>query len=147
MINNLTSSSLGGGYQGIAPPPSLNYQRTREDVMNRRKLVNAMNKAGMQKSINGYGRVSTPFRSAWGTEDYLTRLYYVDGTQPNEISGRTFNGSVIRGTLGGSAISNKDGTGVQATGGNGDKVATGADYSNFVKLMAINSTFNATKLH
>jgi hypothetical protein len=142
MINGLNPTSLGGGYTGISPKQTISYKRSGEDVINRRKLVNAIDKANMQNNINGYGRIATPFRAAWGTQDFLGRMYYVDGTQPNQISGKTVNGLVLNGLGVGSAVTNNDGKGVLSTSGNSKLVASGGDYCNFKKLMAINSNFN-----
>jgi hypothetical protein len=55
------------------------------------------------------------------------------------------NGLSFAGLNRGSTISNNDRTGIQSNSGNRFYVASGAEYSNFKKLMAINSNYNDLK--
>ena len=141
MINDLTPQSLGGGTQGISPKQTISYKRDSADVMARRKLRDAVNKPYMQNKINSYGRVISPFKAVMGYGHYLDNLNYIDGTEPNQIS-TTINGLYFAGLNRGSTISNNDRTGIVSESGRRNYVASGAEYSNFKKLMAINNTYN-----
>lgn len=144
MINGLTPQSLGGGARGISIQQTINSQRDSSDVMARRKLRDAVNIPYMQTNINSLGRVISPFKAVMGYGHYRDNLYYVDGTEPNQIA-QTVNGLSFAGLNRGSIISNNDRTGVPSNSGNRLYVASGAEYSNFKKLMAINSNYNDSK--
>jgi hypothetical protein len=143
MINGLTPQSLGGGNIGISPKQTIISKRDSTDVMARKKLRDAVNKTYMQNNINQFGRVISPFKAVMGYGHYRDNLYYVDGTEPNQI-GRTVNGQSMNGLSRGSIIPGgiSYGSGMESNSGNRHYVASGAEYSNFKKLMAINSTYN-----
>jgi hypothetical protein len=109
--------------------------------MARRKLRDAVNKPYMQTQINSLGRVISPFKAVMGYGHYRDNLDYKDGTEPNQIS-NTINGLYFSGLNRGSTIGSRDGTGIESNSGNRLYVASGAEYSNFKKLMAVNSTYN-----
>jgi hypothetical protein len=137
------SSSLGGGFQGISPMQTINSQRDSSDVMARRKLRDAVNKPYMRQSINSYGRVISPFKAVMGYGHYRDNLYYIDGTEPNQV-GITVNGQTNYGSNRGSIIPGgiSYGNGMVSNSGNRQYIASGAEYSNFKRLMAVNNTYN-----
>jgi hypothetical protein len=141
MINAITPQTLGGGYTGISPMQTISSQRDSSDVMARRKLRDAVNAPYMANQINSLGRVITPFKAVMGYGHYRDNLDYKDGTEPNQIA-KTVNGSYFAGLNRGSTNASRDGTGIVSNSGNRKFVASGADYSNFKKLMAVNSTYN-----
>jgi len=141
MINTLNLETLGGGINGISPMQTINSKRDSSDVMARRKLRDAVNKPYMKNQINSFGRVISPFKAVMGYGHYLDNLYYIDGTEPNQI-GKTVNGLSFSGLNRGSIISNNDKTGIMSNSGRRNYIASGAEYSNFKNLMAINSTYN-----
>jgi hypothetical protein len=141
MSNGINPRILGGGYQGISPMQTISSQRDSSDVMARRKLRDAVNKKYMSPTINNYGRVISPFKAVMGYGHYRDNLYYIDGTEPNQIA-TTVNGLYFAGLNRGSTIAQRDGTGIISESGRRDYIASGAEYSNFKKLMAVNSTYN-----
>lgn len=141
MINTLNQPSLGGGNVGVSPKQTINSKRDSSDVMARRKLRDAVNKSYMKNTINSYGRVISPFKAVMGYGHYRDNLNYIDGTEPNQIA-KTVNGLYFAGLNRGSIISNNDKTGIISESGRRNYIASGAEYSNFKNLMAINSTYN-----
>lgn len=145
MINGLTPQSLGGGaFNGISVKQTISSQRDSSDVMARRKLRDVVNKPYMSTNINNYGRVITPFKAVMGYGHYRDNLDYRDGTENNQVSS-TVNGLYFAGLNRGSIIPNNDGTGIVSNSGRRNYIASGAEYSNFKKLMAINTTYNDSK--
>jgi hypothetical protein len=143
MINGFRPQSLGGGMAGVSPMQTISSQRDSSDVMARRKLRDAVTKPYMAQSINGQGRVLTPFRAVNGLGHYRDNLYFVDGTENNQI-GKTVGGRVYSGLNRGSTIPGgiSYGTGMESSSGNRQYIASGAEYSNFKRLMAINANYN-----
>lgn len=143
MSNGLTPQSLGGGYAGISPMQTISSQRDSSDVLARRKLRDAINKAYLPPVINGQGAVISPFKRVMGYGHYRDNLYFVDGTEPNQI-GKTIAGSVFSGLNRGSTVPGgiSYGTNMVSNSGNRLYVANGEEYSNFKRLMAINATYN-----
>lgn len=141
MSNVFNPQTLGNGFQGISPRQTINSQRDSSDVIARRKLRDAVNKQYMTQSINSYGRVISPFKAVMGYGHYRDNLYYIDGTEPNQIS-KTINGSTFSGLNRGSIIADKDGTGIISNSGRRNYIASGQEYSNFKKLLAVNNTYN-----
>jgi len=143
MNNGITPQTLGGGYAGISPVQTINSQRDSSDVMARRKLRDAVNKTYM---INN-GRVLSPFKAVMGYGQFRDNLYYIDGTEPNQV-GMTISGRVFGGLNQGSIIPggiSYDTGGLPSSSGNRLYVANGAEYSNFKRLMAINANYNDLK--
>ena len=141
MLNGLTPQSLGGGGQGISPKQTIDSQRDGSDVLLRRKLRDAVNKPYMSNTINNYGRVISPFKAVMGYGHYRDNLYYIDGSEPNQIA-KTVNGLYFSGLNRGSTIAQRDGTGIVSNSGNRNYIASGEDYSGFKKLMAVNANYN-----
>jgi hypothetical protein len=141
MINGLKPQSLGGSIAGVSPQQTIGSQRDSSDVMARRKLRDAVNIPYMSNKINNYGRVITPFKAVMGYGHYRDNLDYKDGSEPNQIA-KTVNGLSFSGLNRGSTVGARDGTGIVSCSGNRNYVASGAEYSNFKKLMAVNSNYN-----
>jgi hypothetical protein len=130
-------SYLGGGTPGISPVQTITNFKDSESTMTRRILRSAWNNTNVQTSINGNGRIITPFRAVNNLGDYLSRQNYVCGG-PNQVN-KTFPGR--QGPIG-SIISHCDTTGVAANSGNNRFVADSSDYVTYKKQMAIGKTYN-----
>jgi hypothetical protein len=140
MINQITPQTLGGGYAGMSPMQTINSQRDSSDVMARRKLRDAVNKPYMTSN----GRVLSPFKAVMGYGQFRDNLYYIDGTEPNQV-GTTLGGRVFSGLNKGSTIPGgiSNGTGgLPSNSGNRQYIANGTEYSDFKRLMAINANYN-----
>lgn len=130
-------SYLGGGTPGVSPVQTINNFKDSEATMTRRILRSAWNNQNAQTSINGLGRVTTPFRAVNNLGDYLSRQEYVCGGS-NQVN-KTYPGR--QGRMG-QIISHCDTTGVAASVTNNRFVADSSDYITFKKQMAIGKTYN-----
>ena len=134
---SLDGANLGGGFNGISPKQTLTNYKSSENVMMRRTLVKSWNTPYATGSVNGYQRVTTPFRAVNNLGDFLGRQNYVCGG-PNQVNASRpgYKGII------GSIISACDGTGVPASVCNVKFVSDSSDYIKFKKQKAANQTYN-----
>ena len=133
-------TDLGGPYQGYSPTQTINNYKDSEQTMIRRILRSSWNNKNTPADINGYGRVTTPYRAVTGLGDYLGRVNYVCGGS-NQIN-RTFPGR--QGPIG-SIISRCDDSGIDAKSGNVRFVSDTSDYITYKKQNAVNNLYNDLK--
>jgi hypothetical protein len=134
------TNNFGGPFQGYSPQQTLNSFKDSEQTMMRGVLRRAWNNTNAQKTINGKGRVLTPFRAVNNLGDYLGRIDYVCGG-PNQVN-KTFPGR--QGPIG-SIISVCDKTGIAAHNGNPRFVPDSSDYTTYKKQLAVQSNYNDLK--
>ena len=130
-------SILGGGIQGISPKQTVNNYKDSDQVMTRRVLVNSWNGAYAAGSVNGYQRVTTPFRAVNNSGDFLGRQNYICGG-PNQVNA---DKPGMKGRIG-SIISHCDATGIASSTCNVKFVADSSDYITYKKQRAIGQTYN-----
>jgi hypothetical protein len=130
-------ANLGGPFQGYSPQQTLNNFKDGENVIARRVLVKSWNTPYARGTVNGYGRITTPFRAVNNSGDFLSRTNYVCGgpnpTNANKPGWKSIIGSII---------SRCDGTGVPASSCNVKFVADSSDYITFKKYQALNRNYN-----
>uniref|UniRef100_A0A6C0I4J0 Uncharacterized protein n=1 Tax=viral metagenome TaxID=1070528 RepID=A0A6C0I4J0_9ZZZZ len=131
------ASNLGGGLPGISPTQTMNNKKDSNQTMIRKILRDSWNNKQAQASINGYGRVTTPFRAVNNLGDYLGRQAYVCGGS-NQVNA---NKPGWKGRIG-SIISQCDTTGVAASVTNNRYVADSSNYTTFKKQDAIAKNYN-----
>jgi len=127
-------------FNGISPVQTIDNYKDSGDVMTRKILRSSWNNAFAPSSINGHGRVTTPFRAVNGLGDYLGRQYYVCGG-PNQVNADKpgWKGHI------GSIISQCDGTGVPAKSGNLRYVPDSSDYITYRRQSAVVQNYNDAK--
>jgi hypothetical protein len=134
---NLGGKNLGGGFSGISPKQTLGNYKGCDQVLSRRVVVKSWNTAYATGSVNGKGRITTPFRAVNNSGDYLGRIHYSCGG-PNPTDARRPGWkSRIR-----NMFSNCDGTGIPASSTNTKFVADSSEYSKYKKNRAINQLYN-----
>jgi hypothetical protein len=133
----MVMTNLGGPYQGYSPTQTLNNFKDSEQTNIRRILRSSWQTKYTATSINGKGRITTPYRAVTGLGDYLGRQAYVCGGS-NQVN-KTFPGR--QGPIG-SIISRCDGTGIDAKSGNVRYVSDTSDYITYKKQNAINNLYN-----
>ena len=133
----MVMTNLGGPYNGYSPTQTINNYKDSEQTRIRRILRSSWNTTNTAESINGNGRVITPYRAVTNLGDYLGRVNYVCGG-PNQVN-RTFPGR--QGPIG-SIISRCDQKGVEAGSGNMRFVSDTSDYISYKKQNAINNLYN-----
>lgn len=133
----MVMTNLGGPFQGYSPTQTINNFKDSEQSMTRRILRDAWNTTNTAKSINGKGRIITPFRAVNNLGDYLSRQNYVCGGS-NQVN-KTFPGR--QGPIG-SLISRCDNTKIEASYGNSRFVSDTSDYITYKKQNAINNLYN-----
>lgn len=134
----MTSSVLGGPYNGFSAKQTITNYKDSEQTRTRRILLKSWNTPYAVGTVNGHKRITTPFRAVNNLGDFLSRQHYICGG-PNPIN-RTFPGG-RQGPMG-SIISQCDGSGVAASSCNVKFVADSSDYVTFKKQQAINNTYN-----
>jgi hypothetical protein len=67
---SLTGTNLGGGINGISPKQTSNNLRTSEDTTLRHILRSGWNTNYARGNVNGYNRVTTPFRAVNNSGDF-----------------------------------------------------------------------------
>jgi hypothetical protein len=132
-----STANLGGPFQGYSPQQTLTSYKDSDQVMVRKIVRGAWNNPNAVGTINGKGRIATPFRAVNNLGDFLGRQNYVCGGS-NQVN-KTRPG--LQGPIG-SIISKCDGTGVPASVCNNRFVSDSSDYIRFKKQGAINRTFN-----
>jgi hypothetical protein len=133
-------ANLGGGINGISGKQTVNGARTSENTLMRRVLRRGWNTEYARGNINGYQRITTPFRAVNNSGDFLARVNYVCGG-PNQVNA-SYPGWKSRI---GSIISQCDGTNIASSTCNVKFVADSSDYTRFRKEKAWNSTYNDIK--
>ena len=133
-------SNLGGGFKGISPKQTVNNYKDSSQVMTRRILSNSWNGAYASGTVNGYKRVTTPFRAVNNLGDFLARPDYICGG-PNQVNASKPG---MKGRIG-SIISQCDGTGIPSSTCNVKFVPDSSDYITYKKQRAIGQTYNDNK--
>jgi hypothetical protein len=133
-------ANLGGGINGISGRQTVNGRRTSEHTLMRRVLRRGWNTEYARGNVNGYNRVTTPFRAVNNSGDFLGRVNYVCGG-PNQVNA-SYPGWKSRI---GSILSQCDGTNIASSTCNVKFVADSSDYTRFRKEKAWNATYNDIK--
>jgi len=133
-------ANLGGGINGISGKQTVNGRRTSEHTLMRRVLRRGWNTEYARGNINGYQRITTPFRAVNNSGDFLGRVNYICGG-PNQVNASRpgWKSSI------GSIISQCDNTNIASSTCNVKFVADSSDYTRFRKEKAWNSTYNDIK--
>ena len=140
-MNNLSGTNLGGGIQGISPKQTSTNYKTSEHTALRRILRNGWNTNYARGNVNGFNRVTTPFRAVNNSGDFLGRVNYVCGG-PNQVNAsRPGRKSII-----GSIISVCDNSNIASSTCNVKFVADSSDYTRFKHQNAFNHTYNDNKM-
>jgi len=130
-------STLGGGIQGISARQTITNYKNSEQTNIRNILRDSWNGAYATGAVNGYARVTTPFRAISNSGDFLGRVNYAcGGPNPTNASRPGYKNRI--GTL----PSHCDGTGVPASSCNVKFVADSSDYTTFRKQQATNRNYN-----
>ena len=130
---------LGGSINGISPKQTAKSFKSSDVVMTRRVLRSSWNTIQAGDSINGRGRVITPFRAVNNLGDYLGRKNYVcGGSNQTNADKPGWKGSI------GAIMSRCDNSGIDASVTNNKFVPDASDYITFKKQRAINQTYNDT---
>jgi hypothetical protein len=138
ITSKLTSTAnLGGPFQGYSTKQTLLNFKDSDNVMARRVLVKSWNTPYAVGKVNGYSRITTPFRAINNSGDFLSRTHYICGG-PNPTNADRPGRKVSIGSI----ISACDGTGVPASSCNVRFVADSSDYIKFKKYQAINRNYN-----
>jgi len=124
-------------FNGISPQQTVTNYRDSEGAVSRRILRDSWQNEFAQPSINGHGRVTTPYRAVNGLGDYLSRKNYVCGG-PNQVNADKPGWKSRIGSI----ISNCDNTGIPPKAGNVRYVSDSSNYTTFLKQKAISSTYN-----
>ena len=136
----MVMTNLGGPYQGYSPTQTINNYKDSEQSMIRHILRSSWNNTNTASSINGLGRITTPYRAVTSLGDYLGRQDYVCGGA-NQVN-KTFPGR--QGPIG-SILSRCDGTGIAAQSGNVRYVSDTSDYITYKKQNAVGKLYNDLK--
>ena len=133
-------ANLGGGINGISGKQTINGYKNYDNITTRTVLRRAWNTQFARGNINGYKRVTTPFRAVNNSGDFLGRVNYVCGG-PNQVNA-SYPGWKSRI---GSILSQCDGTNIASSTCNVKFVADSSDYSRFKREQAQNYTYNDIK--
>jgi hypothetical protein len=131
------TDKLGGPFRGYSPQQTINNYKDSESVMTRRVLRQSWNTPQARKNMNGYYRVTTPFRAVNNLGDYLSRNNYACGGSNQVNASRPGWKSII-----GNINSVCDGTGIAGSYANNRFVSDSSDYTTYRKQNAINHTYN-----
>jgi hypothetical protein len=134
---NLGGNNLGGGFKGISPKQTIGNYKSGENVMARKVLVKSWNTAYATGTVNGKGRITTPFRAVNNSGDFLGRIHYNCGGPNQTNASRPGWKSRIR-----NMFDNCDRTGIPPSTTNVRFVADSSDYAKFKKQRAINANYN-----
>ena len=119
----MSTSVLGGPYNGHSAKQTVNSKRDSENAMTRRVLRSSWNTPYATGTYNGHKRVITPFRAVNNLGDFLGRQNYACGG-PKQM---TFT---------------CDNTGVPSSSTNVKFVPDSSDYIRFKKQQAMNLNYN-----
>ena len=137
MPNTISTSNLGGPYQGFSSKQTITNYKTSETTAMRRVLRMGWNTAYAIGTVNGQTRVITPFRAVNNSGDFLARKNYSSGgPNPTNASRPGYARKI------GSIWSNTDTTGVPASSCNVKFVADSSEFTKFRKQQANNRNYN-----
>jgi len=137
MTNTISTSNLGGPYQGFSSKQTITNYKTSETTAMRRVLRMGWNTAYAIGTVNGQTRVITPFRAVNNSGDFLARKNYSSGgPNPTNASRPGYARKI------GSIWSNTDTTGVPASSCNVKFVADSSEFTKFRKQQANNRNYN-----
>ena len=137
MPNTVSTSNLGGPYQGFSSKQTITNYKTSETTAMRRVLRMGWNTAYAKGTVNGQTRVITPFRAVNNSGDFLARKNYSSGgPNPTNASRPGYARKI------GSIWSNTDATGVPASSCNVKFVADSSEFTKFRKQQANNRNYN-----
>jgi hypothetical protein len=137
MTNTISTSNLGGPYQGFSSKQTITNYKTSETTAMRRVLRMGWNTAYARGAVNGQTRVITPFRAVNNSGDFLARKNYSSGgPNPTNASRPGYARKI------GSIWSNTDATGVPASSCNVKFVADSSEFTKFRKQQANNRNYN-----
>jgi hypothetical protein len=131
------SNNLGGPYNGFSARQSQGNEKHSEDALLRKQFRNTWNNLGVNGTLNGKGRVITPFRAVNNLGDYLGRVNYSCGGS-SQINSRPGLNGLVRGSI----PQHCDGSNIPAYSGNPRFVSDCSDYIRFKKQNAILKTYN-----
>jgi hypothetical protein len=134
---SISSSVLGGPYNGYSPVQTYNNNKGSEQIMIRRILRDSWNGQNATGVVNGHKRIITPFRAVNNLGDFLSRENYVCGGSNQVNADKPGWKSRI-----GSILSKCDNTGVPAGSGNMRFVPDSSDYITYKKQRAIVKNYN-----
>jgi len=138
--NNSGGTKLGGGVNGFSATQTLTNFKDSEQTAMRKILRKGWNTLYATGNVNGYGRVTTPFRAVNNSGDYLGRVQYsCGGPNPTNADKPGMKSNI------GTMWSNCDSTGVPASSCNVKFVADSSDYTRFRKMQANNHNYNDSK--
>lgn len=133
-------TNLGGGpYNGYSPQQTVLNYKDSEGARIRRILRNSWNTQYAVGKVNGYNRVSTPFRAVNNLDDFLSRQDYVCGG-PNPVKSSYLGKSLN--FIAGTKQNTCDGTGVAGSSCNPKFVSDSSDYTTYRKQRAMNRNYN-----
>lgn len=134
-------SPLGNGpFTGYSPQQTITNYKDSEQTMMRSVLRRSWNNQQAVGTVNGKGRVITPFRAVNNLGDFLGRQNYVCGGANQVHADKPGRGICIR-----NIISQCDSTGVPAGAGNQRFVSDTSDYITYKKQSASVKTYNDSK--
>lgn len=134
---SIATNNLGGPYTGFTSKPTAKDQKDGEYSLERRVLRRSWNGAQTANSINGYGRIITPFRAVNNAGDYLGRVNYKCGGSSLESASKPGQKNLIR-----RMTDVCDSKNVTANYGNSKFVFDSSDYVRFKKQRAISRNYN-----
>lgn len=135
-----STANLGGPFQGYSPQQTLTSYKDSDQVMVRKIVRGAWNNPNAVGTINGKGRIATPFRAVNNLGDFLGRQNYVcGGSNQVNASKPGWKGHI------GSILSHCDNTGVAASVCNNRFVPDSSDYIRFKKQRALVQNYNDIK--
>ena len=137
MSSNISTSNLGGPFQGFSSKQTITNYKTSELTGMRRVLRMGWNTAYATGTVNGNARKITPFRAVNNSGDFLSRKNYSSGgPNPTNASRPGYSRRI------GSMFSNPDNSGVPASSCNVKFVADSSEYTKFRKQRANNTNYN-----
>ena len=137
MSSTISTSNLGGPFQGFSSKQTITNYKTSELTGMRRVLRMGWNTAYATGTVNGNARKITPFRAVNNSGDFLSRKNYSSGgPNPTNASRPGYSRRI------GSMFSNPDNSGVPASSCNVKFVADSSEYTKFRKQRANNTNYN-----
>ena len=137
MSSQISTSNLGGPFQGFSSKQTITNYKTSELTGMRRVLRMGWNTAYATGTVNGNARRITPFRAVNNSGDFLSRKNYSSGGPNPTNASRPGYSRLI-----GSMFSNPDNSGVPASSCNVKFVADSSEYTKFRKQRANNTNYN-----
>jgi hypothetical protein len=137
MPTQISTSNLGGPFQGYSSKQTITNYKTSELIGMRKVLRMGWNTAYATGTVNGQARRITPFRAVNNSGDFLSRKNYSSGGPNPTNASRPGYARLI-----GSMWANPDNTGVPASSCNVKFVADSSEYTKFRKQQANNRNYN-----